>query len=190
MTYFRCSSFTERSLVAIAQDFHFHNVAYFAATQSVGEVVKILDGLVAELDQNVSRFQASLGCRRIRSHIGELHALFGLAEIRDRAEIRPVTAPPPPAGGFSSATLETWAGLAYFAICILTFGEVQQAGRVGGIDFVPGVGRLVIVGVKPREKEKDRNLLADKRRVVAGGVATGGILDLEGEFSEPVPATP
>src|SRR5579859_4888167 len=79
-----------RDRLPITQNFHVHDVSYFAAAQGVGEVVEILDGLVAELHQDVSRFQPSFGCRGIRLHVGELYAILSLAEVGYRAKIWPV----------------------------------------------------------------------------------------------------
>ena len=57
--------------------------------------------------------------------------------------------------------------------------EVEQARRVGRVDFVPGVGRLVIIGMQSGEKEKHRNFAGDKGSVVAGRVAAGGVFEVK-----------
>src|ERR1700733_7820365 len=57
--------------------------------------------------------------------------------------------------------------------------DVEQAGGGVGIDFFPGVGRLVIVGVQSGKEKQDWNLFADERSVVAGVISAGGIFDFE-----------
>src|SRR5579872_7026334 len=79
--------------LSIAQDFHLHHVTHFTSAESVGEVVKVLDWLVPELHENVSRLETCFGRRRARLHIRETNSILNLSEIRDRAEIGPVTSP-------------------------------------------------------------------------------------------------
>src|ERR1700680_3654234 len=78
--------------LAVAQDLHVDNISHFAAAERVGEVVQILDRLVAELDQNVSRFQSGLRRRRVWLHVGKFDAVFGLAKVGNGTEIWTVAA--------------------------------------------------------------------------------------------------
>ncbi len=57
--------------------------------------------------------------------------------------------------------------------------EVEQPRRIGGIDLVPGVGGLVIIGMQSGEKEEHGNFAGHERSVVAGRVAAGGIVEVK-----------
>src|SRR5580765_6177470 len=72
----------------------FDDLADFAAAQGVREVVQILDGGAAELNEDVAGFEAGFGSRRAGLHVAEAHAIFGLAEIRNGAEPGAVAAAP------------------------------------------------------------------------------------------------
>src|SRR5208337_164734 len=76
----------------VAQHLDLDHIAHFAAPQRIREVVKVLDRFVAELHHDVSGFQSCLRRGRSRSYIRELYAGFHLAKIRDRSEVRSVTA--------------------------------------------------------------------------------------------------
>src|SRR5712692_9418265 len=171
-------------LLAVTQDGDLYNVANFTAPQGVGEIVEILDGFVAKLNEDISGQEAGFGGGRAGLHIGKAHAVFGLAEIGDGAEVR--------------AVATAAAGRARMGIGILHNGDergtigsgVEAQGHVGdqikqvrgriSVDFFPGVRRLVVVAVETREKEKHGNAFGNERSVIAGGVATGGVFVLEG----------
>src|SRR5580704_27498 len=78
--------------LAVAQHFHIHGVAYFAAAQRVGEIVQIVDRLIAKLYKDVAGLEPSLRRGRPRANVGKFDAVFLLPEIRDRAEIGAVSA--------------------------------------------------------------------------------------------------
>src|SRR5271166_2392088 len=78
--------------LAIAQHLDFNHISYFAAPQCISEVIEVIDWFVAELHQDVSCFQAGLGCGRARFNVGELYAAFHLAEIGNRSEVGAVAA--------------------------------------------------------------------------------------------------
>src|SRR5262249_45389985 len=71
----------------VADDLYIHHVADFAAAQSIREIVKVLDGVIAELDEHVPCFQPGFGRRRTRFDVRKFHAVFALPKVRDRAEI-------------------------------------------------------------------------------------------------------
>ena len=82
---------------SISQHFHFDHVADFATAQGIREIKQILDRHVAELNEDIVGLEPSLGRRRSRPHVGELHAVDLLSEIRYRTEVRPVTPAAPAA---------------------------------------------------------------------------------------------
>ena len=47
--------------LAVAQRFHIHDVAYLAAAQRVGEIVQIMNLLVAKLDEHVAGLESRFG---------------------------------------------------------------------------------------------------------------------------------
>ena len=57
--------YTRHDRLAIPHHFDFDHIADFASPQRVGEVVEILDGLVAELHQDVAGFESRFGRGRI-----------------------------------------------------------------------------------------------------------------------------
>src|SRR6267143_2016041 len=57
--------------------------------------------------------------------------------------------------------------------------QIEQMSGPGGVDFIPGVGGLVIVAVQAGEEEKDGNPLGCEGSVIAGGVAAGRVFVLE-----------
>ena len=56
-------SYVDFQFFAVAQNGDWHDVPNLAAAQGVGEIVKIVDGLVAKSDENVTSFKAGLGSR-------------------------------------------------------------------------------------------------------------------------------
>src|SRR5689334_6035158 len=64
-----------RDGLAVPQNFDFDHVADLAAAERVGEVVEVLDGLIAELHQDVSGFEPGLGGGRTGAHVRKLHAV-------------------------------------------------------------------------------------------------------------------
>ncbi len=90
----------------VAHDAYIHDISDFAAPQSIGKVVQILDGLIPELNEHVARFQSCFRRGRVRLHVRKLDAICILSKVRDRTEIGPIAAATATAGGLSSAT--TW----------------------------------------------------------------------------------
>ena len=79
-------------LFSITEDGYWHDVADLTAAKGVSEIVKILDGLVTKLNQNISGLEASLCRRRAWLYVRKLYAIFGLAKIGNGAEVRPIAA--------------------------------------------------------------------------------------------------
>ena len=173
--------------LAVSQDFHFDHIAHFAAAQRIGEVVQIMNRHGSKLDQHVAGLESCLGRRRSRLHVGEFHAVGLLSKIRDGAEARPVTAAATAGGRWAAGLVvldgykgDTLRGGIDFHGNVLD--KIQQLRGIGRVDFVPGVGGLVVVRVQSREKEKHGNFFRDKGGVIARRVAAGGIFDLEGRL--------
>ena len=80
------------------------------AAQRVGEIVQIVNRLIAKLHEYVAGLESCLRRGRIRLHVAETHAVLDRRKIGNRAEIRPVTASAavrrvtPVCGLFSGAT--------------------------------------------------------------------------------------
>src|SRR5579859_167448 len=173
--------YARRDRLPIAQNFHVHDVSYLAAAQGVGEIVEILNGLVAELDENVSRPQPGFGCGGIGLHVGELYAILSLAEVGDRAKIW--TVPSASTTGRRLIFRDNLEGGLLLRVRQLqrnALDHVEQAGRRRSIDLVPGVRRLVIVGVQSGKEKQHRDFLRHKRSVVARRISARRVFDFEG----------
>src|SRR6202007_2266009 len=117
--------------------------------------------------------------RGIWLHVGKLHAVLGLAKVRDRSEVRPIAA--------AAATGDRLL-LGYYlehGVCILACqlyrdvaNKIEQPSRRRRVDLVPRIGGLVIIGVQPREEEQDGNLLGHKRSMLAGRIPPRLCVDL------------
>src|SRR5262249_38970594 len=115
------------------------------------EVREVLDLVLAELDDAISRLEASLVGRTSRSDPRQGIARFFGAEIGDAAEIGAASGPLADlraplhgaivrrfsqAGGFDRES----------------FDQIDDPRGAGNIDLLPVVGRAVIVAVRAREK--------------------------------------
>src|SRR5436853_2093473 len=78
--------------LAVAQNGDLDLVADFASAQGISEIVEILDGFVAKLNEDISGLEAGFGGGRTGLYIGKAHAIFGLAEVGDGAEVRAIAA--------------------------------------------------------------------------------------------------
>src|ERR1051325_2013436 len=79
--------YTCRDRLPVAHYFDLDHIPNLTSAEGVSEIVEIVDGLVGELHQDVSRSQPSFGRWRIRFHVGELDSGFHLAEVRNRTEV-------------------------------------------------------------------------------------------------------
>src|SRR5580698_983160 len=55
--------------------------------ERVGEVVEIVDGLVAELHEHVAGFESGFRGGGAGLHVSEFHAICFVAKIRNRSEV-------------------------------------------------------------------------------------------------------
>src|ERR1700739_4793224 len=86
--------------LAVAHDSHINHISDLAAAESIGKVVKIPDGLIAELHQNVASLQTRFLSGRGRLYVGEFHAVLHLSEIGDRSEVRAIASSASASEGF------------------------------------------------------------------------------------------
>jgi hypothetical protein len=52
--------------------------------QGIGEVIEVIDFLIVELHEHIAGFETRFGRRTAIADVGELDAVFDLAEVRDR----------------------------------------------------------------------------------------------------------
>ena len=120
--------------------------------------------------------EACLRGGRTGLYIGKADAIFDLAEVGDGAEVRAVAA--------TATARRACMGIGIFdgdvGGAILSGvdaqgdvgDQIEQMGGPRGVDFIPGVGGLVIVAVETGEKEKDGNAFRNEGSVIAGGVSS------------------
>src|SRR5271169_2635673 len=146
-----------------------HDVANFAAAKGIGEIVKILDGLVTKSNQNVSGLQPGFCRWRPGLHIRKFYAIFGLTKIGDRAEIRPVAATAGRTG--MRVVLHDGDECRFFRIGSQLYGHpgdyVQQSSCGILVNFVPSIGRFVIVRLQARKEEEYRDAVGEEGGVIA-----------------------
>src|SRR5437899_1874490 len=120
---------------------------------TAGKGAEVADGLAGEIDEHVAGFQAGFCGGRAGLDIAEAHAVFRLAKIRNRAEPRAIAATAARAGDAAVGILggdgDEFGALGGGIELRNDAGdEVEQPRRVWGVDLVPGVGGLVIIGMQ------------------------------------------
>ena len=157
--------------------------------QRISKIVQILDTLAVEFGKDIAGAQACFCRGRPGPDIGEADAIRKFREIRNAAEIGSVS-------GYFAGMGRGWIGrrlrLSHahkfrpsrgISQMVHHIGhQAQQADGRGGVDFVPSVARLVIVGMQSREKEQIRDLLGGERGVVARSITGAlGYITLQSE---------
>ena len=146
--------------LAISQDFDFHDVAYFAAAQRIGEIVQIMNRQGSKLDQHVAALEAGFGGWGTRLDVGEFHAVGFLSKIRDGAEPRAVAAAAPTRRGASglvfrftvSKATRSGAESIFTATSSIKSNSFAASGR--GLILSQSVGGLVVIRGAGRRKRK------------------------------------
>src|SRR5581483_10142090 len=111
----------------------------------------------------------------------ELYSIRQFGEVRNAAEIRTIPAARQATRMWirhvawsrlrgNANELWPWRAILYKMIRYIRH-QGQQPHRIRAIDLVPGVARLVIIGVQPGEKEQHRHLLRREGSMVARSVA-------------------
>src|SRR5262249_39745324 len=137
--------------LSIAQYLYFDYVADFAAAQGVGEVVKVLDRLIAEPYEDIARLQSGFFRRRTGFYVGKLHAVFNLAKVGNGTKVRTIAA--------TAAARSPGRRLFFHSFELRAVGRGSQLFRDAGnqreqshsrvgVDLVPSVGGLVIIRVE------------------------------------------
>jgi len=149
--------------LAVAHHRDLDDVSDLAPAQGIRKVVEVFDWLVAELHQDIAGLESSFLRGRSGFHVREFDAVFHLAEVRDRTEVRTVATSAGAGerlvfhhgdeGGALGRIGELQSGAAY---------DIDEPRRRGRVDLFPRIGRLVIVRVQSGEEEQDRNVLGDE----------------------------
>ena len=136
----------------------------------------------------------AFGGRRALAHVGELDSIRNVAKIGNAAEVRPIAGAAGRSGALSSAVgggrrlhAHELRPVRRFLQPRGDFGDqLEQGHRAGTVDLVPGIARLVIIGVQPGKEEEHRHLLGGERSVIARAVAGGvGKIDVQLVLWEP-----
>src|SRR5687768_5163241 len=167
--------------LVLTQYFYTDRLSGFFAPQCIREIVQVLNFLAVEFDENIASLETGLSGRGAFAHVGEADALGRLGEIGDAAEVRTV-----------AGTARTGTGRRGTVGGRLRIGdthkprafgvgrqassqprdEFHQSGAFLSVNLVPRVARFVVIAVKPRKEEENRNLFRRKRGVIGRPVAS------------------
>src|SRR6266700_1484930 len=179
---FQCDG--DAQYLSVSEYLYFDDITNLAAPQSVSEIVKVLDWLIAKLDHHITRLESGLGGGRSGLDVREFDSIFYLAKIPNGAVIRAVAAPAAARRRLVFYHRNKGGPVRCRGDLARDIGnQVQQTHRRISIDFFPRVGGLVVVRVESGKKEKHRNALCDEGRMIAGSITTGGVFDLKVRFA-------
>ena len=172
-------------LFAVANELDRNHIADLAVSQSIREVVQVIDRLVAKSDQDVPAFSPAFAAGDPARTSENFTPFSTGAKSGIEPKYGPYPPPPPPDGGappcgplgctftnFGRASVAT-----RFVRDVVNKTDYLRRRRTA--DFVPRVARLVIVAVEPGEEEQNRNRFRGKRCVIARAEPVLGKVDLE-----------
>src|SRR5690349_7678576 len=171
-----CEQYFGLNCLGPAEHLNLYFIARFMRLEDIGKVIQVSDVFPIEFDEYIPRLKTSLSRGSSIAHIGETDAVRRLIEIGDATEIWAISATATGAPG-GSLRLRHALEPGAFRVVSQTSRDLsdvaQELGRIGHVDFVPGVAGLVIIAVQAAEEEQHRNLLDGERHVIAAAV-TGG----------------